>query len=357
MYNPFRDWLLRILKVPPEPHPPAGSPGSLRVFRAGKNYFNLRLFGWSIGQILALAGIIFWVVVLIDVEAEARRRKQLEPEAATLPFNKESLRKTIESLAQKAEAAAKGDAPESTPPEVEGAAAETVAEGEATTVVPSEAQVASESQAAAEQPKKKRKRVQVAGYEAFKTVMVELAMRLPDWAFPLIWVLKILGILIYLGQIPITYLMRRLDYELRWYIVTDRSLRLRWGVAKVNETTMSFANLQQVELSQNPIQRLLGLGDVKVQSAGGGSSGKNDKFEQDSMHRAQFHAVENAPEIRDLILERLKRFRQTGLGDPDDPNQDHEEDSEAAAPPPPGDALEAAREVLAEAKALRAALR
>ena len=62
----------------------------------------------------------------------------------------------------------------------------------------------------------------------------------------------------------------RLDYEQRWYVVTDRSLRLRTGVWSVREMTMSFANLQQITVTQGPLQRLLGLADVRFQSAGGG---------------------------------------------------------------------------------------
>ena len=323
MFNPLRTWILSLLKVPPEPYPPTGSPGSLRVFRAGRNYFRLRLAGWGVGQVLALAGIVFWVVVLMDVETEARHRKENGQEVA--PFNAESFAKTIESMAKEAEAAGKSEAE----------------------VQPVEPEQSLED----EQPRKRR--IRIAGYNAWRQMLVEVAMRMPDWVIPLLWVLKVLGILVYLVQIPFTYFLRRLDYELRWYIVTDRSLRLRWGVAKVNETTMSFANLQQVEMTQNPIQRLLGLGDVRVQSAGGGGGGKEgNSHAEDSMHRARFHAVDNAPEIRDLILERLRRYRQAGLGDPDDPN--HAEES--ALPATPGDTLEAAREVLAEARALRASI-
>ncbi|HUG12671.1 MAG TPA: PH domain-containing protein [Opitutaceae bacterium] len=324
MLNPFRTWFLSVLKVPPEPHPPAGSPGSLRVFRAGRNYFRLRLAGWGFTQLFALAGIIFWVVVLIDVEAEARHRK--ENGEAPAPFNADSFAKTIESFAKEAEASGSPD----------------------NAVQP----VASEGTSEGEQSRKRG--IRYMGYNAWKQMLVTVAIRLPDWVLPLLWVLKVVGIVIYLVQIPFTYFLRRLDYELRWYIVTDRSLRLRWGVAKVTETTMSFANLQQVEMTQNPIQRLLGLADVRVQSAGGGSGKEGNPQDEDSMHRARFHAVDNAPEIRDLILERLRRFRQAGLGDPDDPN--HAEEHAPPPPPPPGDALEAAREVLAEARALRSAL-
>ena len=77
---------------------------------------------------------------------------------------------------------------------------------------------------------------------------------------------------------------------------------------------MSFANLQQVEVKQGPFQRLLGLADVRVRSAGGGDHGE---AEGEPLHTGLFHSVENAEEIRDLILARLKAFREAGLGDPD----------------------------------------
>ena len=107
---------------------------------------------------------------------------------------------------------------------------------------------------------------------------------------------------------------------------------------------MSFANLQQVEVKQGPVQRLLGLADVHVRSAGGGGGDEHKGKAGDSMHLAVFHGVDNADEIRDLILARLKSFREAGLGDPD-------EHSSAA----PGDiaALTAARDLLAEVRAWR----
>src|SRR3954470_11188001 len=75
MYHRYSSFVLRWLKVPPEPHPPFGDPASLRVFRAGRNYFRLRLAGWAVAQVLALAAIIFWTVIFIDVEAIVRARK------------------------------------------------------------------------------------------------------------------------------------------------------------------------------------------------------------------------------------------------------------------------------------------
>lgn len=115
---------------------------------------------------------------------------------------------------------------------------------------------------------------------------------------------------------------------------------------------MSFANLQQVEVKQGPLQRLLGLADVRVQSAGGGGA-LDEKHQHDSLHTGVFHSVENATEIRDLILERLRQFRQAGLGDPDD---HHHHEAPPAVAVAPADALAAAQELLAEARALRASV-
>ncbi len=75
MFEAARDLLLRLLRVPPSPAPPAGAPGSVRVFRAGRNFFRLRLLSWTAAQIIALAGIVFWTAVLIAVEGATRAQR------------------------------------------------------------------------------------------------------------------------------------------------------------------------------------------------------------------------------------------------------------------------------------------
>ncbi|HVU25645.1 MAG TPA: PH domain-containing protein [Opitutus sp.] len=333
MYEPLRRRVLAFLRVPPEPHPPAGDPASLRVFRAGRNFYRLRLAAWAFAQVLALAGIVFWTVTLIGVENAMRTQPPdsdaapagaavapaaTAPPAAAPDFN-QRVQKWKAGFQRRVEAAAR---------HADAANHRTIT-GKA-----------------------------VDGWAGFKQVLVEIGLLLPPWAFPLIWALKIAGFLIYLAQIPLTYAIRRLDYEMHWYLVTDRSLRLRSGVWRVRESTMSFANLQQVAVSQGPLQRALGLADVKVTSAGGGAPRPGHHHEQD-MHTGHFHAVVNAQEIRDLILKRLEKFRAAGLGDPDD-HAEH-----VVAPAPAGTAVAtagasaavaAAQELLAEARLLRAAL-
>ncbi len=312
MYDRLRTWVLQVMRVPHEPAPPFGAPGSVRVFRAGRNYFKLRLAGWGLAQLTVLAGFVFWTAVLVDVEHTAHEQKQGR---ATAPaFTRESLDETLKAVTAAPAAADKNI---------------------------------------------RRSRNNLDGWTGFKRTLVEVAVRLPGWAFPLIWFIKVSGFVLFLAQIPVTYMLRRLDYELRWYIVTDRSLRIRTGLVRLQESTMSFANLQQVEVQQGPLQRLLGLADVHVQSAGGGDHDPKRGRAGDSLHTGIFHSVDHATEIRDLILERLRHFRQAGLGDPDD----HHEQVPAGAVPPPREAaapdddpVAAAHELLAEARALRAAV-
>ena len=100
-----------------------------------------------------------------------------------------------------------------------------------------------------------RQKIRVDSWAAFHATLVNLALLLPWWRFPLLGLFKVGGSLLYLVQIPLTDAVRRLDYEMRGYVVTDRSLRIRTGVWRVQELTLSFVHLPQVAVSQNRVQR------------------------------------------------------------------------------------------------------
>ena len=289
MYDRFSGALLRFLRVPPRPEPPMGAPGSERIFRSGRNAFRLSLARWGIRQGFALIGLLFGLAFLGHLKS---MRHELVP--TPTPASEPSL-----------------PAPDEP------------------------------------RPRSKKKRPPPAPREFLLT-----------WsrrAVTLFTVLEGISVVTFLVQIPLTYSLRRLEFEQRWYLVTDRSLRLRDGVWKLREVTMSFANLQQITVSQGPLQRLLGLSDVRVQSAGGGApaSGTPEGAGANPSHLAVFREVDNAGEIRDLIAERLRQFRESGLGDPEEL---HRTPQGSAHGPGTENALASAREVLAEAKALRQAL-
>ena len=137
----------------------------------------------------------------------------------------------------------------------------------------------------------------------------------------------------------------RLDFEKRWYVVTDRSLRIREGVLNVREMTVMFANIQNVSVMQGPIQRPLGIADLQVETAGGGGAHSNQKQLGPNLHTAWFRGIDNAGEVKQLIQERLRALKDSGLGH-------HEEMHHAPAPA----FLDALRAVHAEARALRGAV-
>lgn len=300
----IRPLLLRWMRVPHDPEPPFGAPGSIQVFRAGANFYYVKLVAWIFAQVGAVIGILFSVGFISNLrdEFDAAQEAKAARERAAARFAQ----------------AAPGEEVAPPPP----------------------------APSIAKDGRTKKNRAETK--QAF-------AERTPPWVMDLITLAELIGIAGFLLQLPVTFAAVRLDWELRWYIVTDRSLRIRAGLWSLQESTMSFANLQQVEVTQGPIQRLLGIADVRVQSAGGGSGPGKGHDEEHSLHTGVFHGVDNAQEIRDLILERLRHFRQAGLGDPDE-HHAAPAVAETPAPAAPADTLEAARELLAEARALRASL-
>lgn len=240
----------RFLKVPPEPDPPLGSPGSVRVFNAAPGYFHYRLVKWAIAQVGTFIGLVVGFAF-------------------------------------------------------------------------------------------------IAGGIDFLPIPIgrEVAV-----------LLEATGVGLFVIQLPISFLMVKLDYRYRWYMVTDTSLRIREGIMSVREKTMTFANIQNLSIKQGPVQRLFGISDLQVRTAGGGSEGpgesKHELAEAMNMHIGYFRGVDDAEQIRDLILGQMRGQVDSGLGDPDEP---------VAAPvatlsDDSPEILAAAREMLAEARALRAAI-
>ena len=139
----------------------------------------------------------------------------------------------------------------------------------------------------------------------------------------------------------------QLDFEMRWYVVTDRSLRIREGVVSVREMTVTFANIQNISVSQGPLQRHFKIADLRVDTAGGGGT-ESAKRPGLNLHTAWFRGIDNAEEVKALIQARLRGLKDSGLGD-------HEERRAATRPPSDAHVAAALREVLAEARALRVA--
>ncbi|HUF64147.1 MAG TPA: PH domain-containing protein [Verrucomicrobiales bacterium] len=165
-----------------------------------------------------------------------------------------------------------------------------------------------------------------------------------------IFLLVLLALLAaYLLFVLVGFAAAYVDYENRYYIVTDRSLRIREGVFVIREMTVTFANIQNISVSQGPVQRALGLADLRVDTAGGGGATQQQQHTLMSLHTAWFRGVADAGRIRDVIQERLRLRRDSGLGDADDDAEDPGEKR--------GGLVDILRQLQEEAAALRKAAR
>jgi membrane protein YdbS with pleckstrin-like domain len=112
----------------------------------------------------------------------------------------------------------------------------------------------------------------------------------------------------------VAYVAIHLRYDTTWYLISDRSLRIRRGIWLLHETTITYENIQNIRVTQGPVERVFGIANVLVETAGGGPASK-ETASVSVMHRGLIEGVDNAHEIRDLILSHLRKTRTAGLGD------------------------------------------
>ena len=111
----------------------------------------------------------------------------------------------------------------------------------------------------------------------------------------------------------VAYIALHLRYDTTWYVMTDRSLRIRRGVWVIREITVTFENVQNIRVQQGPVQRWFGIADLEVETAGGGGAAQQPGAS--SGHVARIEGIANAPELRERILRHVRQSATTGLGD------------------------------------------
>jgi len=122
--------------------------------------------------------------------------------------------------------------------------------------------------------------------------------------------LAVLIALVEVGVVGFALVATRVDYELRHYLVGDRSLRVAQGAWKREEVTLSYANIQNLEVTQGPLERLFGFKSLSISTAGS-DGGPGDA----TSHVVSLVGLEDADELRGLMLNMLRRHRDSGLGD------------------------------------------
>jgi membrane protein YdbS with pleckstrin-like domain len=125
----------------------------------------------------------------------------------------------------------------------------------------------------------------------------------------------------------IAYIAIHLRYDSTWYVLSDRSMRIRRGIWVIHETTITYDNIQNVAIQQGPIQRYFGIANVLVETAGGGAGSGHGDGGTSVGHHGLLEGIDNAVEVRDLILSKWRSSGSSGLGD----DADHLEPKQVAS--------------------------
>ncbi len=168
------------------------------------------------------------------------------------------------------------------------------------------------------------------GYLRYTKLFFWIGLLGMDIVFIIAWLaiaiaVPVLGIILAVPAIIIivlpdilAYIAIHLRYDTTWYVLTDRSMRLRRGVLLLNETTITYENIQNVTVEQGPIQRAFGISDLIVHTAGGGGGapgGGKHGGGGGFGHMGRIVGVDNAHHIRDMIMAKARASRSAGLGD------------------------------------------
>jgi len=146
---------------------------------------------------------------------------------------------------------------------------------------------------------------------AIAVAWLALAARHPRGAM----ILLVLALLIAVVPDVVVYVALRLRYDTTWYVISGRSLRIRRGIWVLREMTVTFENVQNIKLTQGPLMRYFGIKNLLVETAGAAASSAGPEGGGPAENQAVLEGLDNADEIRDLIMSRVRASRSAGLGD------------------------------------------
>jgi len=113
----------------------------------------------------------------------------------------------------------------------------------------------------------------------------------------------------------VAYVAIHLRYDTTWYVFSPRALRIRRGIWAMHETTITYENIQNVDVRQGPIQRYFGISTLQVRTAGGGSGGDPSHGGGSSAHIGIMEGIADPQGLRDMIMAKAAASRSAGIGD------------------------------------------
>lgn len=113
----------------------------------------------------------------------------------------------------------------------------------------------------------------------------------------------------------IAYIAIHLRYDTTWYVLSSRAMRIRRGIWSIHETTITYENIQNVDVRQGPIERAFGISTLVVRTAGGGEVTDQGGAATAGAHVGLLQGIAEPKELRDQIMRKAAASRSAGLGD------------------------------------------
>jgi membrane protein YdbS with pleckstrin-like domain len=135
---------------------------------------------------------------------------------------------------------------------------------------------------------------------------IAVVAKLGGWG----WLIAAALLLVEAVVVGFTLVAVRVDWELRSFLVGDRSLRVSEGALTRREVTLSYANVQNLEVTQGPLERLFGFQNLTVTTAGA-----DQQPGLENSHSVTLVGLDDAEAVRTLILGMLEKAKDSGLGE------------------------------------------
>ena len=97
---------------------------------------------------------------------------------------------------------------------------------------------------------------------------------------------------------PFVYLPLYLKYRTLRYRFDDEGVSMSWGRFFQRETYLTYKRIQDIRVTRGVIQRWLGLSELALQTASGGSSAE-----------MKIEGIKDADALRDFLYERMRGAR------------------------------------------------
>jgi len=117
-------------------------------------------------------------------------------------------------------------------------------------------------------------------------------------------------IFIFIISVVVAYIIARLTYHFYRYELTEDGYRAERGIIWKKYITIPYSRIQNVDIYRGILDRLLGLSDLQIHTAGYGAAGAS---RLGSEGRLPGLSREDAEALRDELISRVRQSKNQGL--------------------------------------------